>query len=42
MASAIVISLIIFAIIWILSAIIIDRISQKRADTPFLKKIYRE
>ena len=41
MASNIIITSIIFIFIWILSVIIIDRISQKRANTPFLKKTYR-
>ena len=34
-------SAIFFILLWILSAIIIDGISQKRADKPYLKKAYR-
>ena len=41
MASTIVIGSIIFTIIWILSVIAIDKISQKRADKPYLKEAYR-
>ena len=34
-------SCIFFIVLWILSAIIIDGISQKRADKPYLKTAYR-
>ena len=40
MASTILFGTIIFTLIWILSAVIIDKISQKRAK-PFLKETYR-
>ncbi len=41
MAGTILLSSLIFISIWILSAIIINRIAQKRIDNPNLKEIYR-
>ncbi len=41
MAGAILISSLIFISIWILATIVINRIAQKRVNTPHLKKTYR-
>ena len=41
MAGTIVISSLIFISIWILAAIAINRIAQKRANNPYLKNAYR-
>ena len=40
MASTILFGTIIFTLIWIISAVVIDKISQKRAK-PYLRKTYR-
>ena len=41
MAGIILISSLIFISIWILSAIVINRIAQKRTNDPILKETYR-